>query len=268
MGNHEDNAVTIQKYGNTETNYQDAVLRAVTIPGPFYMMRYPVTNGLFAAFIRARQAEGNPYLTTAELRGNAWVLGGEKWSRVPDACWHHPKGTEYGINLNEMSPVICVALADAVEFAKWLTAKELQMGSAERDGYLYRLPTDAEWEYACRAGSVNTAFWWGDVLDDEHAIHRCGLHPNRTGPEPIEDHSVPGLRRCNAWGLSDMLGNVWEWTGTRYAPGENEDRVVRGGSWGSSSAAGRMLCCFRGRLKPDDRGDRNGFRLVYAPPLA
>lgn len=262
MGNHESPLETVKKYGVTEAQYLDTYPRTVTINVPFYMMRYPVTNALFAEFIRACAVAGRPYATTAEQRGGAWVLSGERWASVQGASWRRPKGPGSRLDETDSRPVTCVTWHDAVAFAQWLTEQEQRLGSA-RDGYVYRLPTESEWEYACRAGSFSSGFWWGDKLDDEHAIHRCGQHKERSGPAPIEPDPQPGRGRCNNWGLCDMLGNVWEWCADYYDPAEPGHRVLRGGSWGSSSVPGRMLCFFRGRMLAGHAGDRNGFRIVY-----
>ena len=155
--------------------------------------------------------------------------------------------------------------SNATAFAVWLTECEREQSGPGEDR-IFRLPSEAEWELACRAGS-RSAYWWGDELDDDHAVHRCGRFACRPAPEPVEEHSRPGHGRCNPWGLSDMLGNVWEWCQDVYAPGLSEHRVLRGGSWGSGSAPGRMLSFFRGHMPAGECGDRNGFRIVYGPRI-
>ncbi len=117
-------------------------------------------------------------------------------------------------------PVECVSWHDVQEFIGRLDGREAANGSSAR----YRLPTEAEWEYAARAGTTGARYgeldeiaWWS----------------GNSGGRP---HPV-GLKRANPWGLHDMLGNVWEWTSDRYRsyPGaegfeEAEERVIRGGS--------------------------------------
>ena len=160
-------------------------------------------------------------------------------------------------------PVSCISWHDALAFAEWLTAREHQHRGMP-GVRVYRLPTEAEWEFGCRAGTDRRAFWWGEILDDEHAVHSCGRPECRLGPEAVESTPCAEEGRCNPWGLSDMLGNVWEWCLDTYADEQPHRRVLRGGSWGSRSSAGRMLCGFRGHMPADERGDRNGFRLVYS----
>jgi len=123
-------------------------------------------------------------------------------------------------------PVIHVKWQDAQMYARWLSKKT---------GAKYRLPTEAEWEYAARAGTT-TAFSWGDNPDDfpDYAW-------NSTNADK-KTHPV-GQKKPNPWGLYDMHGNVWEWTGSYYKQEwdgselkysetkSNKDRSVRGGSW-------------------------------------
>ena len=120
-------------------------------------------------------------------------------------------------------PVINVSWDDAQAYASWLS---------DRTGENYRLPSEAEWEYACRAGTV-TRYAFGDELTTSHANFR-GERTSEVGEFPT-----------NAWGFSDMHGNVWEWVEDSWhesyegAPqdespwvkGNNSDRVIRGGSW-------------------------------------
>jgi len=294
IGAHASPVDIVRRYGPTETGYADTPTREVTLRDRFWLMQYPVTTAIFGAFVAARAAEGRPYMTTAEKIGAAWVLRGEKWGTVAGACWKHPRGPDSTLEGLNTAPVTCVSWHDAVAFTQWLTEQEHRSGTLP-DGFMYRLPDEAEWEIACRSragldvhwrfdegpnvheghllrhgGSRSVgldAFWWGDELDDEHAIHRCGRYPDRTGPALVEAPLQPGQGRCNRWGLSDTLGNVWEWCADAYTPGEPGRRVLRGGSWGSSSAPGRLLCCFRGHMPPDECGDRNGFRVALCARL-
>ena len=141
---------------------------------------------------------------------------------------------------------------DAVEYAEWLAAQT---------GQVYRLPTEAEWEYAARAGT-ETAFWWGDSIATDQANY--GGNHNATVPV---DWFQP-----NPWGLYQVHGNVWEWTGSRYkadysgaemrCAGENESGplALRGGSWLDQPAWVRSV--FRYRDAPTVRFSLVGFRLA------
>lgn len=147
-------------------------------------------------------------------------------------------------------PVERVSCKDVREFIRRLNERE------SGTGYRYRLPTEAEWEYAARAGSAGQRY--GEL--DSIAWYRANSG-NRTHPV--------GQKHANAWGLHDMLGNVWEWTANPYPSGavtDPEDRiptgplVVRGGSWGSSARMVRSA--YRNKNSPGFCGNSNGFRLV------
>ena len=160
-------------------------------------------------------------------------------------------------------PVIDVSWDDAKAYVAWLS---------EQTGKPYRLPSEAEWEYAARAGT-ETAYSWGDDIDCRQA--RYG---RREGGEcsDSEDGTTPvGSFAANAFGLFDMHGNVWEWVEDRWhenyegAPtdgsawtsgGDGGSRVVRGGSWWNSPRG--LRCAFRGWGAPSGRNNIYGFRLV------
>ena len=154
------------------------------------------------------------------------------------------------------NPVEQVSWEDAVAFCKALSKKT---------GQTVRLPTEAEWEYACRAGS-KTRFSFGDEDRD------LGAHAWYEDNSDGKSHPV-GKKKANAWGLYDMHGNVWEWCGDWYAesyaglktedpqgPGGGKFRVLRGGSSGYKPA--RCRSANRYWLTPDYRGIRIGFRVA------
>jgi len=160
-------------------------------------------------------------------------------------------------------PVEKVSWKDAMEFCQRLSA----LPEEKNAGRVYRLPTEAEWEYACRAGS-KTAYSFGENSTSlgEHAW--CGSSSDST------THPV-GQKQPNAWGLYDMHGNVWEWCKDRYGdypyggvtdptgPPSGSDRVFRGGGW--SSIAEICRSAYRNYLEPGDRVEYLGFRVVCAP---
>jgi formylglycine-generating enzyme required for sulfatase activity len=165
-----------------------------------------------------------------------------------------------GFAKDDDEAVVFVSWHDAVRFCQWLTKKE---------GRPYRLPTEAEWEYACRAGTT-TAFHTGDTLPQEY----CKNQKADVSATPVPLHVA--RTAANAWGLHDMHGNVEEWCQDwygPYAPGEQTDpvgpaagdfRVTRGGSHGTEvrflRSANRM-----GTL-PEDAHWMIGFRVVMGEP--
>jgi formylglycine-generating enzyme required for sulfatase activity len=122
-----------------------------------------------------------------------------------------------------------------------------------------RLPSEAEWEYACRAGTM-TAYWWGAAFDATRANNGTALQPTGRG-----DHRNP-------WGLIDMLGNVWQWTSSAYMPypyqaadgRENPraeaNRSARGGAWGKGDAFLRSANRFS--VSPRMTSEQLGFRCA------
>ena len=205
----------------------------VRIPADFYMGRCEVTRGQFAAFVRDAE-----YKTEAEVKGWAFAWDGKKWDKIKGASWKN-----VGFDQTDDHPVICVSWNDATAFCNWLS---------RRAGRTVRLPTEAQWEYACRAGTT-TAWSWGD--DSAKGKGRCNA-ADKTGRArfrswrifPWEDGYVftspVGTFKPNEYGLHDMHGNVWEWCRDWYrksyatagkveAKGRYGDgpRVVRGGSW-------------------------------------
>ncbi len=144
-------------------------------------------------------------------------------------------------------PVINVSYDDAQVYVQWLS---------KETGKKYRLPTEAEWEYAARAGST-TAYWWGDDIGQNNAVcHNCGSQWDGKQTAPVGSFST------NTFGLYDTAGNVWEWTQDCWhadyqgAPvdgsawleangGECDRRVVRGGSWNINPQYLRSAIRFR-----------------------
>jgi formylglycine-generating enzyme required for sulfatase activity len=132
-----------------------------------------------------------------------------------------------------------------------------------KEGETYRLPTEAEWEYACRAGST-TRYCFGD--DEGELFEYAWYSDNSGGTHPV------GTKKSNDWGLYDMHGNVWEWCEDWYGdypsgevtdpagPSRGSERVARGGGWYDGAHFCRSGS--RGSVTPDLRGHWLGFRLV------
>lgn len=178
-------------------------------------------------------------------------------------------------------PVEGVSWYDAREFCRILTASHLQQEKIPA-GARYRLPTESEWEYACRAGAT-TRYYFGEGLDcvdenafcpsaDEHLWYGGNDSASDPGPQPVAQ------KKANAWGLHDMLGNVFEYCEDWYGPypqGNVTDpkgpavgsaRVARGGSWDRPLGFAR---CAGWRLETStfSRNERNiGFRIVLELP--
>ncbi|HEX4871983.1 MAG TPA: SUMF1/EgtB/PvdO family nonheme iron enzyme [Nevskiaceae bacterium] len=168
--------------------------------------------------------------------------------RLPD--WDEPGGRR-----SAEDPVTCVSLRDALAYAAWLS---------ERRGERYRLPTEAEWEYAAR-GDTRSRYWWGETYSAEYAP--CDGCPGSSRSEPLPVGSLP----ANPYGLHEILGNVAEWTCSAYAPLDRAEvrrcggleqglASVRGGSTRQPAEAARSSA--REPLAIDRRNSWTGFRLL------
>ena len=199
-----------------------------TIARPFWLGKYPVTQGEYAVF--------------AAETGR----GAEAW-----ASTSFPQ--------DERHPVVNVSQEDALAYAAWLSKKT---------GQTYRLPSEAEWEYAARAGTTTARYWGEDAGKPGEHAHFSESWGSAGGTCPV------GAFRPNAFGLHDMLGNVWEWTadhwhfgykgappdGSAWTIGGAANRVVRGGSWDDD--ARNVRAGYRVQRDPADRFDFLGFRCA------
>ena len=215
-------------------------------------------------------------LGKTEVTQGQWkqVMGTEPW-----------KGQDY-VQVDKDCPATFISFFDAVEFCDKLTDLERKAGTLTGDDE-YRLPTEAEWEYACRAGTktafsfgneskLNSHAWWGGfdteaaLLDMEAALKgEFEAGPGNAAREQYA-HKV-GLKRANPWGLFDMHGNVFEWCSDWYGeklsrgfdlvgPEDGSDRVLRGGSWWSGPDG--CLSASRTRDVPSDHNYDMGFRVA------
>ncbi len=207
----------------------------VRITEPFYMGVHEVTVGQFRRFVA-----DTGYKTDGEKDGTGgWGFDGNTFSQKPEYNWRDP-----GLRQTDEHPVVNVSWNDAVAFCEWLSHKE---------GNTYRLPTEAQWEYACRSGTT-TPYHHGD---DDKELVQMGNVADSTAKEwspaweaiDARDGFVftapVGRFRPNAFGLHDMIGNVCEWCDDWYAegyyaaspeddpggPAQGSIRVNRGSSW-------------------------------------
>ena len=242
----------------TEENHQEseAQLR-IAIHYPLAVGKYDVTRGEFAAFVAA---------TGYDAKGDkgCYIYTNGKFLRNPDADWRLP-----GFDQSDDDPVVCINYYDAVTYASWLTQKT---------GYTYRLPSEAEWEYAVRGGTT-TMYYWGDDIGSGHAnCDGCG------GPATPGKPSSGGTYPPNGFGLYDVVGNVWKWVadcwnstyvgaptdGPAWETGNCTLRGRRGGSWfnvaharpGDVRAPFRLRSAARFGSIPEIRYSSFGFRVV------
>jgi len=222
--------------------------RRVAITKPFRISATEVTIGQFRKFV-----EATDYVTESIRDGRGGDARGEGEGK--DFRWDQPYGP--GESVTENYPVTQITWNDAVAFCEWLS---------KETGNTYRLPTEAEWEYAARAGSQDLWFFG----DDPERLDEYGV-VLQTNPRR---HTETGTKQPNAFGLYDTIGNVWEWTSDRGAPFEEvegtitdpagaeqgERRVRKGGNY--SVDALQLRSSFRKWSPANYRGTHVGFRVV------
>ena len=245
----------------TETLSESVTLDMVSIPGGTFLMGSPETE-----IDRYDDESPQHKVTIQPFFMSKYLVTQTQWQAIMGKNPSRFKGK----NL----PVERVSWDDAMAFCKKLSKKT---------GNTYRLPSESEWEYACRAGTT-TPFYFGETITTDLANYR-GIDDKEykwsgsygSGPKGIyrEKTTDVGSFPSNAFGLCDMHGNLWEWVADKYhesyngSPSDNsvwekggEDyRVLRGGSWVSYPDVARAAS--RGRGNPDYRGDSVGFRVVH-----
>jgi formylglycine-generating enzyme required for sulfatase activity len=281
--------------GSNSGASDEAPVHEVTVK-PFFMDKTEVTNEQWAAFAKA-----TGYVTLAErplsekdipdllpefvgktislcLRPPAGEVNLREfpswWAPVLGANWRHPNGEGSNIQGMERHPVVHIAWLDAQEYCKWAGK---------------RLPTEAEWEFAARGGLKEQPFVWGAEFSPggKHMANTWqGKFPHENnGEDGFKETSPAGTFAANGYGLYDMAGNVWEWTGDWYHPDYYKEspkdnprgpdvsydpdepgtmkRVTRGGSWMCSDSYCRgYRPSARMKTSPDTGLQNTGFRCA------
>ncbi|MGL4422697.1 MAG: SUMF1/EgtB/PvdO family nonheme iron enzyme, partial [Gemmataceae bacterium] len=226
--------------GEVDRHADESITGPVTIRGSWYVMTTEVTHGTFMS-----------------------VMG-----RSPSV---HARAMNSKVASH--MPVDSVTWDEAVEFCKRLTELEKQ----RRPGWGYRLPTEAEWEFTCRAGSIAPWSLADPAAPGIGAVHRPNpsTNPFQETPKPPDYPARVGQSMANNWGLHDCHGNIAEWCQDFYqrtypagartnptGPTNGDLRVVRGGSY--QDPLSRCRSAARRGLSPDTRDAGIGFRVVYA----
>lgn len=247
-----------------EQGARERTAHKVTISKKIAMGVYEVTVDEFKAFADATKRPPTDNCIT-------WDAPKSAWQAVPDATWKNPGYTQTGRH-----PAGCMTLADAEAYVAWLSQKT---------GKTYRLPTEAEWEFAARAGTT-TMETWADNLDNicKYAnvadLSRVEAHKLERTPTRFFDcndgqiFAAPvGSYPASPWGMYDMVGNVWEWVQDCFIPGYDgaptdgsarlgtcDRRIVRSGGWYARNWFVRPAA--RSREEPTYRSSTLGLRVV------
>ena len=282
--------------GTDRESYEGEKPRPMSVKTGFRMGRTEVTVGQFRKF-----CDATSFVTDAEKPGGHTQCFNPKWTGynltskvshpwepMTGKSWRDPN---FQFPPRDDFPVVCVSWTDGRAFCEWLTKHEREAGRLPA-GQEYRLPTEAEWEYACRGGRKDsTSYWWGSELNDGEGrfnISAIDFLPDRKQKWPL--NSAPwsdgfsfvspvdhyGERGRNGFGLADMCGGVWEVILDDFDPrgGHEELHVVRtnprpvcrGGNY--FDVPGNARCAVRlGLAGPHYSDSRDGFRICLGPPL-
>lgn len=230
----------------------------------FALGKTEITRGQFATFVSE---------TNYNAGDNCLTFEDGKWEERNGRNWRDP-----GYLQEDSHPAACLSWNDAKAYTEWLSRKT---------GKQYRLPTEAEWEYAAR-GNTGTARYWGDSTDQACGYANVGDAAMKAQVQGVawDTHNCTdgyaytapvGSFKANAFGLNDMIGNVWEWvedsfhnsyegapTDARVWQGDGTKRVLRGGSWIHEPLDAQAAS--RHWFEPSFRDFSFGFRLARMLP--
>jgi sulfatase modifying factor 1 len=255
----------------------------ITLTKGYWLQKTELTIGQWKAFTGETLRQHVIKMLDDEI---VYDFGGQKKKLRDYMNFNRDEPDKIMANENDSLPMYFVSWDDAIEFCKKLTLQEKANGRLPA-GYEYNLPTEAQWEYACRAGSTTATFAGvliaqstkAPVLDTiawyngNSAIDYRGKKLGNSGAGPRN----AGEKKPNAWGLQDMPGNIWEWCRDWYGPypagnvidpsgpAAGTARVNRGGSWGSGANDARSAN--RAKNPQSEKSAYRGFRIALCPVM-
>ncbi len=243
---------------------EDETPRVIVDIAAFAMSRYEITLGEYKRFVEATGYVDESICLSIQDNGG--------WAHDLEKSWQNP-----GFDQNDDHPVVCVSWNSAKAYIAWIN----EQSSSEQ----YRLLTESEWEYAARAGSTSV-YWWGNNEDDfcklTNGVDQSAQvrFPNWERAGKCDDGyvftaPVGSYASANAFGVEDMIGNVWEWVSDCYAdnyinkPRDGtaqtiepcDKRVMRGGAWGDYGAF-YLRSAYRGAWNPQQSFTNLGLRVA------
>lgn len=249
-----------------ESDFEGPV-RNVTI-GAFYLDKYEVSNEEFAQFVQQTghksEAEvfGDSFIFEQHIpKDEQWkyedyrAVQAPWWIKMDKVDWQHPEGPQSDLKNRMDHPVIHVSWNDAVAFCKFKGK---------------RLPTEAEWEYSCRAGLKQKLYPWGNLLNAKGQhwanIWQGNFPLENTAEDGFEATSPVDSFPANKFGLYNMAGNVWEWTQDNWL-GSEDLKVKKGGSYlCHESYCWRYRCAARSQNSKDTTSSNLGIRCAANVP--
>ncbi len=230
----------------------------------FYMSKYEVTVKMFKQFI-----DESGFQTKAEMDGGSYIWTGTKWEKKKGINWMYDAGGKLHDSSGYNHPVVHISWYDAKSFCEWLSKKT---------GKNFRLPYEAEWEYAARCGGKKYKYSWGDKEPNGTQCNFADVNTNFDwSVKDINDGyrftSPVGSYPANELGIYDLTGNAWEWCEDWYkdnyytifdavnpkGPNIGKYHVIRGGSWNIRPMELRVTSRFPVPLVRERSG---GIRLV------
>jgi formylglycine-generating enzyme required for sulfatase activity len=248
----------------------------VTIGRAFALGKFHVTRGEFAVFVKD---------TRYEVTNGCYPGAAGHFEFDPARNWRDP-----GFAQTDRDPVVCVSYEDAQQYVAWLNKRVRAEGKVakERSVGPYRLPSEAEWEYAARAGTTTSRYWGDGTVETCEYANGADLTMGETIPnwrwstnacrDGYAYTSPVGSFKPNQFGLYDMLGNAWQMTadcgnngyagaptdGSAWTTGICQSHMVRGGSW--SEHGPDLRSAHRVGNKTNSRGNIGGFRVTRDLP--